>query len=46
VYLRRVKKRRDDKCWFCKGGGVSTAPPYRFEITNGKLGSVGSLLDS
>jgi hypothetical protein len=24
VYLRRIKKRREDKCWFCKGGAKMT----------------------
>jgi hypothetical protein len=24
VYLRRIEKRRDDKCWFCKRGAKMT----------------------
>jgi hypothetical protein len=37
VYHRRVKKRRDDKCWFCKGGAKTTISHTLLHCPNATL---------
>ena len=37
VYLRRIKKRKDDRCWFCKGGAKMTRSHALLHCPNATL---------
>jgi hypothetical protein len=37
VYLRRIKKRQDDKCWFCRGLNRMTRSHVFLHCPNAKI---------
>jgi hypothetical protein len=41
VYLRRTKKRKDDRCWFCEGGARMTRSHALLHCPNATLAAAG-----
>jgi hypothetical protein len=43
VFLKRIKKRRDDRCWFCRGDRTMTRSHVLLNCPADKISARGSL---